>query len=199
VIPYFGYGRQDKKFEPGEPVSARALAKRLQIGVQAVYTVSVHELGVLGFFDVTARDVSGMPAIARYLGGKGIDSVLAPDENAQRFAREVGEALGTDWDFLEKRRIDSYTVDVTPKSMDVKGRHVAIVDDVISTGTTIAIAAKMLREQGAKRVVAACVHGLFAANALQRLQACDEVIATDTLLSPATRVSVAPELAAAIR
>jgi len=199
VIPYFGYGRQDKKFEAGEPVSARALAKRLQIGVHAVYTVSVHELGVLEFFDVPARDVSGMPAIARCLKDKGIDSVLAPDENAQRFAREVGETLGTNWDFLEKRRIDSYTVEVTPKSVDVKGRHVAIVDDVISTGTTIAIAAKMLREQGAKRVVAACVHGLFAANALQRLQACDEVIATDTLLSPATRVSVAPELAAAIR
>ena len=180
-------------------MSARALAKRLQIGVHAVYTVSVHELGVLEFFDVPARDVSGMPAIARCLKDKGIDSVLAPDENAQRFAREVGETLGTNWDFLEKRRIDSYTVEVTPKSVDVKGRHVAIVDDVISTGTTIAIAAKMLREQGAKRVVAACVHGLFAANALQRLQACDEVIATDTLLSPATRVSVAPELAAAIR
>jgi ribose-phosphate pyrophosphokinase len=199
VIPYFGYGRQDKRFEAGEPVSARALAKRLQVGVRAVYTVSIHERGVLEFFDVPAKDVSGMPSIARYLRDRGIDSVLAPDENAQRLAREVGETLGTDWDFLEKRRIDSYTVEVTPKSMDVKGRHVAIVDDVISTGTTIATAAKMLREQGAKRVVAACVHGLFSANALQRLQACDEVIATDTLLSPATRVSVAPELAAAMR
>ena len=199
VIPYFGYGRQDKKFEAGEPVSARALAKRLQIGVRALYTVSVHEPGVLEFFDVPARDVSGMPSIARYLHERAIDSVLAPDENAQRFAREVGEALGTDWDFLEKRRINSYTVEVTPKSMDVKGRAVAIVDDVISTGTTIATAAKILRDQGAKRVVAACVHGLFAANALQRLQARDEVITTDTLLSPATRVSVAPELAAAIR
>jgi len=68
----------------------------------------------------------------------------------------------------------------------------------VGTAATIATAAKMLRDQGAKRVVAACVHGLFSANALQRLQACDEVMATDTLLSPATGVSVAPEIAAAL-
>ena len=198
VIPYFGYGRQDKTFEPGEPVSARALAKRLGQEADEVRTVSVHNPDVLSFFGIPARDVSGMPAIARCLQGKGVDLVLAPDENAERFAREVGKALGVDWDFLEKKRIDSFTVEVNPKAMDVNGRHVAIVDDVISTGTTIATAAKMLRDQGARRVVAACVHGLFAASALSRLQACDEVVATDTLLSPATKVSVAPEIAAAL-
>src|SRR2546426_2783172 len=198
VIPYFGYGRQDKKFESGEPVSARALARRLQVHANAVYTVNVHNPEVLGFFDVPSKDVSGMPALARYLGGKGVDLVLAPDDNAQRFARDVGDSLRVDWDFLEKRRIDSFTVEVTPKAIDAKGRTVAIVDDLISTGTTIATAAKMLRDQGAKRVVAACVHGLFAGNALARLQVCDEVVATDTLLSPATKVSVAPELATAL-
>jgi len=138
-----------------------------------------------------------MPALARYLRGRGIEVVLAPDQNAERFARDVGDALGAEWDFLEKTRKDSYTVAVKPKALDVKGRTVAIVDDVISTGTTIATAARVLREQKARRVVAACVHGLFAGDALTRLQACDEVVATDTLLSPATRVSVAPELAAA--
>lgn len=199
VIPYFGYGRQDRMFETGEPVSVRALAKHLQMGVDAVLTVSIHNPASLAFFDVPTTDVSGMPAVARYLQGQEVDLVLAPDDNAERFAREVGQALHVDWDFLEKKRIDSYTVEVTPKSLDVKGQSVAIVDDVISTGTTIASAAKMLREQGAKRVVAACVHGIFAANALTRLQACDEVVATDTLLSPATKVSVAPEIAAALR
>lgn len=142
VIPYFGYGRQDKKFEDGEPVSARAVARRLQLHADAVCTVSVHNPQVLSYFDVPAKDVSGMPAVARYLKGRDVDVVLAPDDNASRFAREVAGVLGTDWDFLEKRRIDSYTVEVTPKAMDVKGRSVAIVDDVISTGTTIATAAR---------------------------------------------------------
>jgi len=199
VIPYFGYGRQDKKFEAGEPVSARAVAHRLQIHADAVVTVSVHNPAVLSFFGVPARDVSGMPAIARYLRGKDVDLVLAPDANAERFAAEVGGALGVDTDFLEKKRIDSFTVETEPKALAVRGKSVAIVDDVISTGTTIATAAKILRDQGAKRVVAACVHGLFSSNALTRLQACDEVVATDTLLSPATRVSVAPEVAAVMR
>lgn len=199
VIPYFGYGRQDKKFEAGEPISARALARRLGLEADEIFTVSVHNPEVLRFFESPAKDVSGMPAVARYLKGEGVDLVLAPDANAQRFAREVGSALGVGWDFLEKTRIDSFTVEVEPKAMDVKGRSVAIVDDVISTGTTIATAAKMLRDQGARRVVAGCVHGVFAGNALTRLQACDEVVATDTLLSPATKVSVAPELASAIQ
>lgn len=195
AIPYFGYGRQDKRFEAGEPVSARALARRLQIHADAVVTVSVHNPEVLSFFEVPAREVSGMPAIARYLRGSEIDLVLAPDGNAERFAAEVGGALGAETDFLEKNRIDSFTVEMSPKKLAVRGRAVAIVDDVISTGTTTATAAKMLRDQGAKRVVAACVHGLFSSNALTRLQACDEVVATDTLLSPATKVSVAPEIA----
>jgi ribose-phosphate pyrophosphokinase len=199
VIPYFGYGRQDKKFERGEPVSARAVARRLQIHADAVVTVSVHNPEVLSFFEIPSEDVSGMPAIARYLKRHDVDLVLAPDRNAERFAREVGDALGIDWDYLEKRRVDSFTVEVTPKEMDVDGRSVAIVDDVVSTGSTIAMAAKMLREQGAKRVVAACVHGVFARGALERLQACDEVVSTDTLLSSATKVSVAPEVAAAVR
>jgi len=199
VLPYFGYGRQDKKFEAGEPVSARALARRIQVQADSVYTVSIHNPDALEFFDVPAKDLSGMPAIARYLQGRTIDLVLAPDDNAQRFAREVAAKLHVDWDFLEKVRIDGFKVEIKPKAMDVRGRHVAIVDDLISTGSTIALATKMLREQGAKRIVAACVHGLFSANALIRLQACDEVIATDTLLSPATKVSVAPEIASVLK
>lgn len=198
VIPYYGYGRQDKKFGPGEPVSARALARRIQVGADAVYTVSAHEPGVLRFFDIPARDVSGIPAIARHLKGKGIDLVLAPDANALRFAQELGPAIGANWDSLDKKRIDSFTVEVAPKRMKVQGLRVVIVDDMISTGASIAMAAKMVREQGAKHVVAACVHGLFVGDALKRLSGCDEIVATDTVEGPATRASVAPEIAAAL-
>src|SRR5256712_652061 len=103
------------------------------------------------------------------------------------------------FDFLVKKRLDSYTVKIEPKALAVRGKSVGIVDDVISTGGTIATAAKELKTQGARRVIAACVHGLFVGPAEANLKVCDDVIATDTVLSPHTKVSVAPEFAAAIR
>lgn len=199
VIPYFGYGRQDKRFLDGEAVSARTLAKHIALNADEILTMAVHNPDLLGTFPVPAREVSGMPALGRYLEAADVDLVLAPDTNAVRHAKEAAGIARKPYDHLDKERLDSYTVRVKPKALDVRGRSVAIVDDVISTGGTIATAAKELRAQGARRVVALCVHGLFVGNAEEKLRACDEVIATDTVLSPHTKVSVAPEFAAAIR
>ena len=199
VVPYFGYGRQDRRFLNGEPISAKTLAKHLAVDCDEILTMTIHNPEVLKTFPIPAREVSGMPSLGRYLKTAKVDFLLAPDDNAIRFVREVGDIASTPWDSLEKERIDSYTVRMTPKKLAVKGRSVAIVDDVISTGGTIASAAKELRSQGAHRVIAACVHGLFIDNAETNLKALDDVIATDTIQSPHTKASVAPEFAAAIR
>src|SRR5439155_924639 len=106
------------------------------------------------------RHPVGLPAIGRYLKSAKIDAVLAPDQGALRLAKEASTIAGVPFDSLVKKRIDSYTVEIGPKALAVKGKSVGIVDDVISTGGTIAMAAKELRAQGAKRVIAACVHGL---------------------------------------
>ncbi len=111
----------------------------------------------------------------------------------------MASALGVPWDFLEKTRLDALTVKLTPKSLPVAGKRVGLVDEVISTGGTIAAAVKELRAQGAASVIAACLHGLFAGSALEKLQACDEVACADTLEGPMTKFSVAPEIAAALR
>jgi len=199
VIPYYGYGRQDKRFLDGEAVSAKTIAKHIAVDCDELLTMTMHNPEILKTFPIRAHDVSGVPALGRYLKSADVDLLLAPDENAIRFAEEAGAITGTPSDHLEKERIDSYTVRITPKKLGVKGKSVAIVDDVISTGGTIATAAKELRSQGARRVIAACVHGLFVDNAEANLEACDDVIATDTVQSPHTKVSVAPEFAAAIR
>jgi len=200
VVPYFGYGRQDKRFLDGEPISAKTIAKHIAVDCDELLTMAIPaNPEVLKTFPLPTREVSGMPAIGRYLKSAKVDVLLAPDEGALRLAKEASAIAGVPFDFLVKERIDSYTVTIEPKALAVKGKSVGIVDDVISTGGTIATAAQELRAQGARRVIAACVHGLFVGKAEANLKACDEVIATDTVLSPHTKVSVAPEFAAAIR
>lgn len=199
VIPYFGYGRQDKKFEEGECVSARVLAKHVQAQADRVMTMGLHDPNVLQFFDVPATEVEGMTALARYLRGRGVDLVLSPDKGAVRHAQTVSKDLGVPWDYLEKERIDSFTVRMSPKELKATDKKVAIVDDLISTGRTIVTATNALREQGAKSVVALCLHGLFSADALDILKVCDEVVSTDTIPSPVSRISVADEFAAALK
>lgn len=194
VIPYFAYGRQDRRFKEGESVSSRAVARRVQIEADRVVTVDVHDKRVMGYFDVPAVDVTGMPALARCFSKDGVDMILAPDENAARHARSIGELMKVPWDHLKKERIDSWTVETEEKPLNVRGLRVAIVDDVISTGGTMASAARIVKKQGARSVVAGCVHGLFVGGAEDRLKVFDDVVATDTVFSQYSRVSVAPEL-----
>jgi len=199
VIPYYGYGRQDKRFLDGEAVSAKTLAKHIAVDCDELLTMTFHNAELLETFPIPAREISGIPALGRFLKSAEVDFLLAPDDNAIRFVKEAGALAGTPWDYLEKKRVDSYAVRITPKKLAVKGKSVAIVDDVISTGGTIAAATKELRSQGARRVISACVHGLFVDNAETNLKDCDDVVATDTIQTPYSKVSVAPEFAAAIR
>mgnify|MGYP006268826113 CR=1 FL=1 len=199
IIPYFGYGRQDKRFSEGEAVSAKTLAKHIALDADDLLTMTIHNPDILAMFPIRAREVSGIPALGRYLKTADVDLLLAPDDNAVRHVKEAAAIADKPYDYLDKERLDSYTVRVTPKELKVKGTSVAIVDDVISTGGTIATAAKELKAQGATRVLATCVHGLFVGRAEENLAACDEVVATDTVLSAHTKVSVAPEFARALR
>jgi ribose-phosphate pyrophosphokinase len=197
VVPYFGYARQDKQFKPGEPISARALAKLIQLNTDEFMTVDVHAPKVIDWFeDVSAKNVPGYPAVGRFLKGKGIQLVLSPDEGRADNAKRVADVVGCDADFLVKERLDGETIHITPKSLAVKGKKVAIVDDIISTGGTIAKAAESLKEQGASRILAICTHGVFAGEALTKLRAvCDEICSTDTIENPTTCISVASEIA----
>ncbi|MDI3498871.1 ribose-phosphate diphosphokinase, partial [Archaeoglobus sp.] len=97
------------------------------------------------------------------------------------------------WDYMEKRRIDATTVEITPKTIDVEGRDVVIVDDIISTGGTVAEAARILYSLGAKSVSAACVHAVLAENAAIKLfnAGIKDIISTDTVECAFSRISVA--------
>jgi len=199
VIPYYGYARQDKKFNTGEPISARILAKHIQLSTDSIITVDIHKESILDWFDIPAKNISGMPQIGAYLKNLKPEIIIAPDKGAQNLAKKVAEVIGCSWDYLEKTRIDGEHVEMKAKNLSVSGKNVAIVDDIIATGGTIVKATEHLKSQGAKKVYAACTHGLFAKNALSRLQGvCDKVISTDTIENETSVVSVAKEVALAI-
>jgi ribose-phosphate pyrophosphokinase len=203
VLPYMGYARQDKRFRHGEPVSARAIAQAVSRGVSEIITVNIHEKEVLRYFGVPARNISLAHDIGSYIKTLHLDNplILAPDEGALVFARQVASAGGWDFDHLEKNRISGVEVTMAPKQLCAASRSVVIVDDIISTGGTIATASGMLYQQGAKDVFAVCVHGVLTGGAYVRLMAAGirDVICSDTIERGCSKISAADIIAAELR
>lgn len=201
AIPYFGYSRQDKRFSPGEAVSARVIGEMLARCCDGISILDLHAPEVLEGLDVPVEFVSAMSEVAERLSAKvKPDFILSPDKGAIDRATEVANLMGCEFSYLEKTRIDARTIEHTPKDLDVDGKIVAIVDDMISTGGTICRASDALRRQGAIAVHAACTHGLFTAGAISRLaNHVDGVHSSDSLPNPRAVVSSAPALARGLR
>ncbi len=199
VVPYFGYARQDRAFFPGEPVSALTLARHVALDADAVVTVDLHSPPTLKGFGKPAFEASGVPAIARLLRERPVDLLVSPDRGGVDRVKRMAQLLDKPWMAFEKKRIDSEHVELAPPTnlpIDLGGKHVVIVDDVISTGGTIVEAAKLLQKQGVGAIAAACTHGLFLRDAFERIKAVsDELYSTDTLGNPAEKASVAPDIA----
>jgi ribose-phosphate pyrophosphokinase len=174
VVPYMGYARQDKRFLPGEPVSARAVAQVLSRGVSEIITVNIHEKEVLNYFGVPARNISLAPDIGDYIGALNLSNPLI---------------------------LSGVEVKMAPKQLCAASRSVVIVDDIISTGGTIATASEMLYQQGAKDVFAACVHGVLTGGAFVRLIAAGvrDVICSDTLERANSKISAANRIALTLK
>ncbi len=199
VIPYFGYARQDRLFNPGEPESAKVMARMLEMNTDHVVTVDLHKQDTLRWFSCPAVDVKAAPAIGEFFSDHEVDIVLSPDIGARSRAEEVGKIMGVDSDHLQKTRLSGMDVRIAPANVDVGGKNVLIVDDMISTGGTIVAASNELKKVGAERVYVACTHGLFVQDALQRMACVDEVVCCNTVMSEVSRISVAPLVAKALK
>ena len=197
ALPYFGYSRQDKKFEDGEPISARAIAEHISLHADRIITADPHKEHLLNFFNVPAYSCSAVVEIAKYLKEKDVDFVLAPDKGAKKRAQQAAGIIDCEYDYMEKTRIDGTTIKIKPKNLDAKNKNVAIIDDIISTGGTMAKSIRELKKQGAKKVSVACTHGLFVGGAKEKLLSagCDEIISTDTIEDEFSKVKTAPCIA----
>jgi ribose-phosphate pyrophosphokinase len=201
VIPYMGYARQDKKFKPGEPITARAIARC--VNADRIFTINIHTNSILGHFPCPAKNLDAAKLLGEYIAGFGLKNpiLIAPDEGAEELVKRVSSGLGFDYDHLQKTRLSGDTVIIKTKNVDVTGRHVVLVDDMIATGGTMAESIRMLRDQGAVDVYLACVHPVLARNAALRLfnAGVKDIIATDTLEKAESRLSVAPLIADALK
>ncbi len=195
VVPYFGYSRQDKIFKPGEAISARAMAKHIQIYSDIFVGIDLHAESILSYFDIPTHHLHATVPIAEYLRSKNVDIVISPDKGGYTRAKLVAEKIGTEFDYLEKTRLSGTEVQIKPKNLDVDGKVVGIVDDIISTGGTIARASEQLRDQGADKIYAVCTHGLFIGKAIENMKKVDDFAATDTIESEHSRISVASVVA----
>jgi ribose-phosphate pyrophosphokinase len=197
VVPYMAYARQDSRFRDGEAISINTIFRLIEgAGADEFLTVDIHKEFSLEVFGIPAKNIRAAEAIADYLRGMELvrPYILSPDKGALRIAQSIGDRLGAEYGNFEKSR-DRITGAITVKGerVEVKGRDIVITDDLISTGGTIASASKIVKEEGAKRVIAICTHPLLVGDALSKMKnaGVDEVVGTDTIESEVSKISVA--------
>jgi ribose-phosphate pyrophosphokinase len=205
AVPYLAYARQDKMFLQGENISVETVAAMLKAaGVDALITVNIHAENALYKFPFPAKTLSAIPLLAEYFVQKGYQKAfaLSPDKGAMYIAHQAQQTLGGEDGYLLKQR-DRHTGQTTQtaKHLNVNGKTVIIFDDIISTGRTIVGAAKILKEQGAKRICTACVHPLLVGDAEKRIldAGVEEIVGTDSVPSRFSKVTLAPLIANALK
>ena len=209
VLPYFGYARQDRKDRPRTPITAKLVANLLTTaGADRIVTIDIHAHQIQGFFDIPldhlyARNIF----IEKIKEINGNSMVVSPDVGGAKMAEGYAERVGSEMAIVHKKRIDDKTTEVSGVVGDVKGRDVVLVDDIIATAGSLCEAAKVLREQGAKKVYAMITHGVLSGPAIERIEKSDidTLYVTDTIEIPKEKrikkieiLSCAPLLADAI-
>lgn len=178
IIPYFGYARQDRKDHPRVPITAKLVANLLmEAGATRVVTVDLHAGQVEGFFDIPVDHLHARGVLLDALLQSKCDEidwkkcvVVAPDIGSIKTAEAIAARLSTDFAVIDKERVTSSQVVDKAVIGEVKKRNVLLVDDICSTGATLASAAKACQEKGAKRVFGLITHGLCVGNALALIE-----------------------------
>jgi ribose-phosphate pyrophosphokinase len=191
VMPFYGYGRQDRKSEGREPISAKLIANMFTVaGAGRLVSVDLHSGQIQGFFDQPFDHLTAMPVLVEHLEKNlGEDLVVvSPDAGRVKVAERYSNALHADLAIVHKRRIRGAQNAVEAKEVvgNVAGRTCVIIDDMIDTASTLVAAAEQLVEQGARQVCAAATHGVLSGPAVDRIKnsVIDRVVVTNTLPLP---------------
>lgn len=191
VVPYFGYGRQDKRVRSARvPITAKVIANMMSaVHIDRLITVDLHADQIQGFFDIPVDNVYGSPPLVQDIKTKNFENlmIVSPDVGGVMRARAVAKRLDADLAIIDKRRLQPNESEVMNIIGDVTGRDCVLVDDIVDTAGTLCNAASALLSRGAKSVTAYCIHPVFSGKAIENIIRSDltEIVVTDTIpLSP---------------
>ncbi|HSP56120.1 MAG TPA: ribose-phosphate pyrophosphokinase [Dehalococcoidia bacterium] len=212
VVPYYAYGRSDKKDQPRVPITARLIANFLEAaGADRVLTIDLHAGQIQGFFNIPLDELTAHAILGNHFAAKKIPNltVLATDVGGAKAARHMSERLDVPLAIVEKRRLgNSGNVEATRIIGEVHGTNVLIVDDEVDTAGTLVATAEIAVKEGAEAVYACATHAILSGPAVERIEKSPikELVLTDTIPIPPSKVlptmtvlSVAPLLGEAIR
>ena len=186
VTPWYGYSRQDKKSAPREPISARLVARALEVaGIDRLLTMDLHAGQIQGFFQKPVDHMTALFILTQYFRDMQLDDivVVSPDVGRVKLAKKFAEKVGAELAILNKERPAQQVAEIAYVIGDVKGKTAVIVDDMIDTAGTLRAAAETVMDEGAKRVFAAATHPVLSGNAYENLAASafEEIVVTDTI------------------
>ncbi len=200
VIPYYAYGRSDKKDQPRVPITARLVANLIETaGADRVLTIDLHAGQIQGFFNVPLDELTATYILSKYFREKEIPNltVIATDVGDAKRARNIARLLGTPLAIGEKERVGNTGQLVIHNLIgEVKGRNCLIADDEIDSGGTVVAITNRLKEGGAEDIYLSCVHPLLSGPAVERISSLPitEMVATDTVPIPLDRQKALPNL-----
>ncbi|MCX6011423.1 MAG: ribose-phosphate pyrophosphokinase [Chloroflexi bacterium] len=211
VVPYYGYGRTDKKDQPRVPITARLVADLLTVaGANRLLTVDLHAAQIQGFFNIPVDELTALKLFTRYFKEKRLKDlvVVATDIGITKRARDLAASLDASLAIMEKRRVGNIDKAETMNVIgEVEGKVALTVDDEIDTGGSLISVASALEKRGVKEIYACCTHPIFSGSAVSRLASSPikEVVVTDTVplngekkLDKITVLPIAPLLGEAI-
>jgi ribose-phosphate pyrophosphokinase len=186
VIPYYGYGRQDRKDKPRVPISAKLVADLLSTaGTDRVLTVDLHAAQIQGFFDIPVDHLFAAPVIIEHVSRLDLPdlTVVSPDAGGVERARAYAKRLDASLAIVDKRRDQPNVAEVHHVIGEVEGRTALIVDDIVDTAGTLTKVAEAIKAAGAREVLASCTHGVLSGHAMERLERSPlaQLIVTDSM------------------
>jgi ribose-phosphate pyrophosphokinase len=212
VVPYYAYGRSDKKDQPRIPITARLVANFMETaGADRLLTVDLHAGQIQGFFNIPVDELTALYILSRYFKEKSIPdlTVVATDVGDAKRARNVADLLDVPLAIVEKRRIgNEQRAEAVNIIGEVKGKNALIVDDEVDTGSTLVATMELLKRQGTIDIFACCTHPVLSGPAVERIERspASELVVTDTIPLPIekrlpkiTVLSLAPLLGEAIQ